>query len=692
MSFDTVIMVDWSAANGFGPKPRSDAIWASIARDGSADDPVYLRNRQVAETWIKDAIRTERAQGRRILVGFDLCFAYPSGFATQIVGSEDVFDLWDWFEREVEDTPKANNRFDVAAKLNRFFVGEGPFWFNGLKRDIPDLPRNKDNYQSQPFSEFRQADKAASGAQSPFKLGGVGAVGGQVIMGLPMLSRLRQTFGKDLKVWPFEAADTPVVLAETYFSLLDDRLDGHPIKDAAQVALYAARFSALSADDWAKMLDRPPDPEGWVLGLGQEALLAGRLTPPPLRNDCFAMPQGAYWTPVDDAMAHLRNHLTPVVGTEDIAVTDAAGRILAAPAKAQRSHPPAANAAVDGYAFAGPAAEGPQHMPLVAGRAAAGAPYDGVVPAGQAVRILTGAILPAGVDSIVLQEDVSATAHHIAFHGPLKRGANARKAGEDMAAGDVVLPIGRVLTPADLGTLTAVGIGTVRAHKRLRVGVLSTGDELLAPGAPATDAQVYDANGPMLRATLARWGFAVVDLGRAPDTRDGLAALLDDAAQRCDAVLTSGGASGGDEDHVSALLQDSGSFALWRVAVKPGRPLAMGQWRGMPVLGLPGNPVAAQVCTLIFARPALHQLAGAGWVEPVAFDLPAGFAKSKKAGRREYLRARITEGRVEVFPSEGSGRISGLSWAAGLVELPDAACTISPGDPVRFLPFSGFGL
>jgi molybdopterin molybdotransferase len=221
--------------------------------------------------------------------------------------------------------------------------------------------------------------------------------------------------------------------------------------------------------------------------------------------------------------------------------------------------------------------------------------------------------------------------------------------------------------------------------------VLSTGDELVESGEKAKAGQIYDANRPMLLALLSNLGHQAVDLGRAPDNRDELRKILDVAADQVDAIITSGGASAGDEDHVSALLQEAGAMALWRIAIKPGRPLALGMWHGVPVFGLPGNPVAAMVCTLIFARPALAQLSGADWTTPQGFQVPAAFNKSKKAGRREYLRARMRDGQVEVFVSEGSGRISGLSWAEGLVELSEEAREISAGDLVRFIPFGSFG-
>lgn len=464
----------------------------------------------------------------------------------------------------------------------------------------------------------------------------------------------------------------------------------------ARLRLLAAALLHLDAEGrLAALLDAGRAP----LGSGQEVALRAAtpsgLVPPRLGNDCFAMPQGVDWIPVETALARLRAGLKPLTGVETVAVGAGLIRVLAADAVARRSNPPAANAAVDGYGFAAAATgEGPQHLPLLPGRAAAGQPYDGAVPPGAALRVLTGAILPAGVDTVVLEEDTVTDGAALAFDGPLRRGANTRRAGEDVDAGAVALPAGHVLRPPDLALLAAVGIDRVAVHRRLRVAILSTGDELADPG-EALDAphRIPDANRPMLLALAERWGHAPVDLGRAPDDPAEIASRLDRGAREADVILTSGGASAGDEDHVSRLLREAGTLSSWRIAIKPGRPLALALWQGVPVFGLPGNPVAAFVCALVFARPALSLMAGSGWAEPMALTVPAAFAKSKKPGRREYLRARLTpEGAAEVFRSEGSGRISGLSWAEGLVELPDGAAEVAPGTPVRFLPYAGFGV
>lgn len=419
------------------------------------------------------------------------------------------------------------------------------------------------------------------------------------------------------------------------------------------------------------------------------------LTPPRLRNDCFAMPQGVSWIPVDEALARLRDALEPVTGVETLPTASAAGTVLASDCIARRSNPPAANSAVDGYGFSHAATGGGvQRLPLVAGRAAAGQPFTGVVPPGLAIRILTGAILPEGVDTVVLEEDTATDGDTVAFDGPVKLRANTRRAGEDVEQGALALPAGRRLGPPDLALLTALGIGEVDVYRQLRVGVLSTGDEIIPdPGSAADAHQIYDANRPMLLSLIQQWGFAPVDLGHVRDKPDQIAARLDRGAREADVILTSGGASAGDEDHVSQLLRERGKLSSWRIAIKPGRPLALALWDGVPVFGMPGNPVAAFVCALVFARPALSLLSGAGWSKPEGYMVPAAFSKNKKQGRREFLRARLdADGHAEVFKSEGSGRISGLSWATGLVELPDEAMDVEPGMPVRFLPYSSFGI
>ncbi|MEJ6708840.1 MAG: molybdopterin-binding protein [Amylibacter sp.] len=418
------------------------------------------------------------------------------------------------------------------------------------------------------------------------------------------------------------------------------------------------------------------------------------MKPPPLKDDCFAMPPGVDWTPVDDALAMLRKRLHCVTEVEEVSLMDAGACVLAEDVLAARSNPPYANSAVDGYGFAFESLGSDEviELTLAHGRSAAGEPFEGVVSEGKALRILTGARVPAGVDTVVLEEDCSVSADRIAFRKGLKQRANTRNAGEDVLARDVVLTAGHVLRPQDIALLAAVGVARVSVRCRLRVAVLSTGDEVVSVGQLATQSQIYDANRPMLLQTIRDWGYAPVDLGHVADDPDLVKAALDRGAIKADAILTSGGASAGDEDHVSAVLASRGAVQTWRIAMKPGRPLALALWDGVPVFGLPGNPVAALVCTLVFARPACAVLAGAAWQNPAGFDVPAAFSKNKKAGRREYLRARVRNGKAEAFKSEGSGRISGLSWAEGLVALGDEAQEISDGDMVRFYPYGSFGI
>lgn len=695
--FDSVAMVDWNAGNDTGPRPRKDAIWVGLVQGGVSQEPAYLRNRQVAYERLCDLIEAELHAGRRLMIGFDFPFAYPDGFA-RALGCEDVFAVWEYFQLHLQDAPKGNNRFALAGRLNAGFDGDGPFWFNGLKQDIPNLPRKKPFNPTHGQKEKRRVEDQAKGTFTCWQMGGAGAVGGQVMTGMALLAELRARFAGHVGVWPFEKTEADITFVEIWPSLIDTAVKaaGDPIKDRAQVKLLTEAIARLPSDRLSVMLDVETDDEGWILGVGFEQELtrhAMPLTPPRLKNDCFALPPGVDWTPVDEALGRLRDSLHVVVPAQERDVIAAAGMVLAQDAIAARSNPPAANSAVDGFGFAHASlGTGDQVLPLVIGRAAAGLPFTGSVPKGSAIRILTGALLPDGVDTIVLEEDTSSDGAQIAFQGDAVRmGANARLAGEDVLAGDTVLTAGTRLGPAQMALLAATGVTRVTVYRPLRVAVLSTGDEIVAPGATDNPARTYDANRPMLLSLIEDWQMEPVNLGHVTDDAEILRRRLDEGAEKADVILTSGGASAGDEDHVSRLLGDAGTRSDWRIALKPGRPLALGVWNGAPVFGLPGNPVAALVCTMIFARPAFGVMGGEGWKEPQGFMVPAGFEKRKKPGRREYLRARMGDsGQVDVFKSEGSGRISGLAWADGLVEIEDGERHIKPGDLVRYIPFSSF--
>lgn len=693
-SFDSFVVVDWSSGNDTGPTPRKDAIWAGAVIDGVENEPVYLRNRQLAFDWLVDQIQSERDAGRRLMIGFDFPFGYPQGFAKQVTESDDPFTLWGYFADHLEDTPEANNRFALAGALNAKFPGIGPFWFNAGKTDIDHLPRKGTERADHGMPERRSVEELAKGSFTCWQMGGAGAVGGQVMTGLATLERLRRRLHPQIAVWPFEKLDTPVAFVEIWPSLISGVVAdaNDDIKDRAQVRLLARALSRLSSSALGGMLDVDAPEEGWILGVGHEDALSSAARSR-LPNDCFALPVGVDWLPVDEALARLRAAMHSVTDVETTPIMEAGGRVLGTDHFAKRANPPTANSAVDGY---GLFLEEPSHgvtRDIVTGRAAPGQPFIGRIGARQAVKVLTGAILPDGVNTVVLDEDALVDGGKLRTDARLKPGANTRRAGEDLGVGDLALGAGHQLRPADLATLAAVGHSTVQVRKRLRVAVLSTGTELRAPGTAAEDHETNDANRPLLLECLRRWGHEPVDLGIVEDDPKAVQAALDRAATEADALLTSGGASASEEDHISSILNANGQLTAWRIALKPGRPLALATWNGCPVFGLPGNPVAAMVCTLIFARPALSKLAGGQWVEPLRVSIPAGFTKSKKAGRREYPRARIGfDGRVELYQSEGSGRISGLSWADGLVELPDGAAEIAPGDPVTYMPFSGFGI
>lgn len=400
-----------------------------------------------------------------------------------------------------------------------------------------------------------------------------------------------------------------------------------------------------------------------------------------------------------EALAILTSRLRPVVGLQTVPLFEASGRILAEPVTAPRNIPAHTNAAVDGYAFASAhydRAEGSRFR--IAGRAAAGHPFVGRLAPGEAVRILTGAIMPEGSDSVAMQEDARLDAGSVFIPPGLKAGANRRLAGEDVAAGSVLAVAASQLRPQDIAALAATGAGQVRCYAKLRVAVVSTGDELLAAGEPFSEGRVYDANAPMIAALAGLAGHEAVHLGIWPDDAGIVRRKLAEAAQAFDVIITTGGASRGEEDHIVKAVQELGSLKMWQLAIKPGRPMSFGQIGDSVMLGLPGNPVAVFVCFLLYAIPVLTLLGGGTWREPRRYTVPAAFAFPKrKMGRREFLRGQLVTGGdhqllVRPYPRDGSGLISSLRESEGLIEIAEDVQAISEGQSVTFIPYSEFGI
>ena len=419
-----------------------------------------------------------------------------------------------------------------------------------------------------------------------------------------------------------------------------------------------------------------------------------------LADDCFLTDS--------DRMTHaevltvLRERLSPVVGTETVALAKAGSRVLAETVAAPRDIPAYDNAAVDGFAFASAdyGREGAR-LPVVM-RIAAGDTDVSALPRAAAARIFTGAAVPAGADTVAMQEDCEleeATGPPVVIiPAGLKKGANRRRAGEDVAAGQMIAEPGDRLRPQDVAAIASTGRANVSVFSRLKIGVVSSGNELRRPGDGLDLGQVYDSNHFLLRALLAPIAGEMVDLGVLPDRADETQRKVAEAAQKCDVVLTTGGASKGEEDHLVAALDNLGKRHLWQIAVKPGRPMSFGQVGDTTFFCLPGNPVAAFVCFLLYVRPALILLGGGKWREPQRFPVPAGFSiPKKKTGRREFWRGWLEED-VEgnpvarKFDRDGSGLISGLRQASGLIEVGEDIASVAPGDHVRFIPFSEFGI
>jgi len=388
---------------------------------------------------------------------------------------------------------------------------------------------------------------------------------------------------------------------------------------------------------------------------------------------------------VEEARACLLDAAVPGKAISACSLGEALGRVLAEPARAVTDVPPADNSAMDGYAFRRADLQGADSGLPLSARVHAGQSPD-PLESGSAARIFTGAVIPEGADTVAMQENCCETGGRVSVDPVPEAGANIRRAGEDLRAGEIIIEAGRRLQPQDLGLLASTGIDKVSVFEPLTVAILSTGDELVAPDRALEPGQIYNSNASVLAGMLQRLGCKVITAHSVADTAEATRAALERAAGQADLVISSGGVSVGDADHVKDTVAELGRLDLWKIAVKPGKPLAFGRIGETLFVGLPGNPVAVFVTFCLFAAPLIRRLQGRAATLPEPLPVPAGFSIKKAGKREEYLRVRVESGRLMPYPHQGSGVLSSVAWAHGLVRIPIDA-TVAPGDTVDYYGF-----
>lgn len=399
---------------------------------------------------------------------------------------------------------------------------------------------------------------------------------------------------------------------------------------------------------------------------------------------------------LDAALARLRESIRPVADTGQVSLAEARDRVLAVPVVSPLAMPVADNSAMDGYAVRSADLDGDgETLFEVVGTALAGRPWNGTVAAGQCVRIMTGAVLPGDTDTVIIQEDVTRIDDDRSFrvrcgsgHRP---GQNVRRAGEEFAAGETLLEAGRRLGPCEIALLAALGMPGVEVRRPVRVGLFATGDELVEPGNPLETGQIYNSNRYLLGAALATTGATVADYGTVDDDPAALRGILEEAAQDCDLVITSGGVSVGEADFVQTVLAEIGAIEFWKLRMKPGKPLLFGRIGDCRILGLPGNPVSAAVTFAVVARPLLAMLAGETASVPTRVRAQAAEAMRKTPGRRDFQRGILstgTDGEHLARPAgpQGSHRLTSLTRANCLVDLAEERGDVAVGETVDCIP------